>query len=111
MIAIGTNAHVVSGTSCAAPVRLSLPAPRSTLRRLSLCFQLTAIIQTVAGIISLLNDFLISEGKPPLGFLNPWLYGDGLAGLNDIISGSNPGCGTDGFSAVAGWDPVRPARL
>ncbi|KAF8257385.1 peptidase S8/S53 domain-containing protein [Lactarius quietus] len=43
---------------------------------------------------------------PPLGFLNPWLYGGGLAGLNDITRGSNPGCGTPGFSAIVGWDPV-----
>ncbi|KAH9012243.1 peptidase S8/S53 domain-containing protein [Lactarius deliciosus] len=61
---------------------------------------------TVAGIISLLNDYLISKGSTPLGFLNPWLYGTGLPGLNDITSGSNPGCNTDGFSAIAGWDPV-----
>ncbi|KAH9064373.1 subtilisin-like protein [Lactarius vividus] len=61
---------------------------------------------TVAGIISLLNDHLISKGSAPLGFLNLWLYGTGLPGLNDITSGSNPGCNTDGFPAVAGWDPV-----
>ncbi|KAH9024936.1 subtilisin-like protein [Lactarius pseudohatsudake] len=63
---------------------------------------------TVAGIISLLNDFLISEGKSPLGFLNPWLYSTerGMSGLNDITSGSNPGCDTDGFTAIPGWDPV-----
>ncbi|KAH9073449.1 subtilisin-like protein [Lactarius deliciosus] len=61
--------------------------------------QLITNVQTVAGIISLLNDFLLSTGKSPLGFLNPWLF-------NDITSGSNPGCGTDGFSAIAGWDPV-----
>ncbi|KAH8983942.1 subtilisin-like protein [Lactarius hatsudake] len=60
----------------------------------------------VAGIISLVNDYQISRGKPPLGFLNPWLYGGGLDGLNDIVSGSNPGCNTDGFSAIVGWDPV-----
>ncbi|KAH9011324.1 subtilisin-like protein [Lactarius hengduanensis] len=59
-----------------------------------------------AGIISLLNDYLITNGRSPLGFLNIWLYNDGIAGLNDITSGSNPGCGTDGFSAVPGWDPV-----
>ncbi|KAI9443541.1 subtilisin-like protein [Lactarius indigo] len=59
-----------------------------------------------AGIISLLNDYLITNGRPPLGFLNFRLYGDGFAGLNDVVSGSNPGCGTDGFSAVPGWDPV-----
>ncbi|KAH9027944.1 subtilisin-like protein [Lactarius pseudohatsudake] len=63
-------------------------------------------VPTVAGIISLLNDYLISKGSTPLGFLNPWLYGTGLPGLNDIISGSNPGCNTDGFPAVTGWDPV-----
>ncbi|KAF8267312.1 subtilisin-like protein [Lactarius quietus] len=61
---------------------------------------------TVAGIISLLNDYLISKGQPPLGFLNPWLYGEGLASFNDITSGSNPGCGTKGFPAIVGWDPV-----
>ncbi|KAH8984341.1 subtilisin-like protein [Lactarius akahatsu] len=72
--------------------------------------RLTANVQTVAGIISLLNDYLITNGRPPLGFLNIRLYHDGFAGLNDITSGSNPGCGTDGFSAVPGWDPVRPAR-
>ncbi|KAH9026300.1 peptidase S8/S53 domain-containing protein [Lactarius deliciosus] len=60
----------------------------------------------VAGVISLLNDWLISIGHAPLGFLNPWLYGRGFQGLNDITSGSNPGCGLDGFSAIAGWDPV-----
>ncbi len=68
---------------------------------------LTASVQAVAGIIALLNDFLIAEGKQPLGFLNPFLYGDGLYGLNDIESGSNPGCGTVGFTAIPGWDAVR----
>ncbi|KAH9037796.1 subtilisin-like protein [Lactarius pseudohatsudake] len=28
------------------------------------------------------------------------------AGLNDITSGSNPSCNTDGFSAIEGWDPM-----
>ncbi|KAH8997764.1 subtilisin-like protein [Lactarius hatsudake] len=60
----------------------------------------------VAGIISLLNDYMISQGRSPLGFLNPWLYGGGLSGLNDILSGSNPGCNTGGFPAIPGWDPV-----
>ncbi|KAH9015095.1 subtilisin-like protein [Lactarius pseudohatsudake] len=61
---------------------------------------------TAAGIISLLNDYRISIGRPSLGFLNVWLYGICLGGLNDITSGSNPGCNTNGFSAVPGWDPV-----
>lgn len=68
---------------------------------------LTPNIQTVAGVISLLNDFRIANGKSPLGFLNPTLYSTGIAGFNDITSGSNPGCGTSGFTAGAGWDPVR----
>ncbi|KAH9164687.1 subtilisin-like protein [Lactarius sanguifluus] len=86
-----TEAFRVSGTSCATPT-----------------IQLISCVQTVAGIISLLNDFLISEGKDPLGFLNPWLYttDEGMFGLNDIKSGSNPGCGTNGFTAIPGWDPV-----
>ncbi|KAH9170348.1 subtilisin-like protein [Lactarius sanguifluus] len=66
----------------------------------------SASAPTAAGIISLLNDYRISHGKPPLGFLNVLLYGICLEGLNDITSGSNPGCNTDGFSAVPGWDPV-----
>ncbi|KAH8980549.1 subtilisin-like protein [Lactarius akahatsu] len=61
---------------------------------------------TVAGIISLLNDYRLATGRKPLGFLNPWLYGLGIDGLNDITSGSNPGCDTDGFTAIVGWDPV-----
>ncbi|KAF8258720.1 subtilisin-like protein [Lactarius quietus] len=79
-VVVNNQGFVASGTSNAAP--------------------------TVAGIISLLNDYLLSRGKKPLGFLNPWLYGLGVVGMNDIKSGSNPGCGTEGFSAIAGWDPV-----
>ncbi|KAI1799946.1 tripeptidyl-peptidase 1 precursor [Daldinia bambusicola] len=58
------------------------------------------------GIISLVNDALISSGKRPLGFLNPWLYSKGYKGLTDIVGGSAVGCGVDGFPAVEGWDPV-----
>ncbi|KAH9893535.1 peptidase S8/S53 domain-containing protein [Cubamyces lactineus] len=61
---------------------------------------------TFAGVIALLNDFRLSRGKAPLGFLNPLIYSTGAAGFNDITSGSNPGCGTNGFTAGAGWDPV-----
>ncbi|KAF8267640.1 peptidase S8/S53 domain-containing protein [Lactarius quietus] len=59
-------------------------------------------VPTVAGIITdtLLNDYLLSIRKP-LRFLNPWLYGEGREGLNDVASGSNPGCGTEGFTAIA----------
>jgi len=59
-----------------------------------------------AGVISLVNDALIAKGRPPLGWLNPWLYSTGHAALNDITSGTNPGCNTTGFAAGPGWDPV-----
>ncbi|KAF9077839.1 subtilisin-like protein [Rhodocollybia butyracea] len=58
-----------------------------------------------AATIALLNDELLSAGKPPLGFLNPWIYANPEA-FNDITSGSNPGCNTEGFPALPGWDPV-----
>ncbi|KAH8976607.1 subtilisin-like protein [Lactarius hatsudake] len=79
-IFLNGNERKVSGTSAATPI--------------------------VAGIISLLNDWLILTGQGPLGFLNPWLYGRGSQGFTDITEGSNPGCNLDGFSAIAGWDPV-----
>ncbi len=101
-------AYLVSGTSCSVPVRLFLlPAPYA-LRRPPSSTQLTINVQTVAGVVSLLNDHMLSTGRHPLGFLNFWLYGSGQLGLNDITSGSNPGCNTDGFFAIPGWDPVRP---
>ncbi|KAF4610501.1 hypothetical protein D9613_006689 [Agrocybe pediades] len=61
---------------------------------------------TVAGVFSLLNDFRISQGKAPLGFINPLIYSTASSGFTDITSGSNPGCGTNGFPAGKGWDPV-----
>ncbi len=67
---------------------------------------------TFASIVALANDHLLNAGKPVLGFLNPLLYsGDAAAVFNDITSGNNPGCGTDGFSASTGWDPVRRSSL
>ncbi|KAI6006446.1 peptidase S8/S53 domain-containing protein [Pisolithus marmoratus] len=59
-----------------------------------------------ASIISMVNDARISMGKKGLGFLNPWFYSVGYSGLNDITTGHNPGCGTEGFNASIGWDPV-----
>ncbi|KAI0354061.1 family S53 protease [Trametes cingulata] len=71
----------VAGTSCSTPI--------------------------MASIIALLNDELAAAGKPPLGFLNPFLYSaTGRAAFTDVTSGNNPGCDTDGFPAGTGWDPV-----
>lgn len=51
---------------------------------------------TFAGFVSLLNDVRLSNGMPPLGFLNPFIYSTGQTGFNDITVGNNPGCGTPG---------------
>jgi len=60
---------------------------------------------TIAGVIALVNDYRLSVGKPVLGFMNPVIYANpGI--FNDVTSGSNPGCSTNGFTARAGWDPV-----
>ncbi|KAJ3488113.1 hypothetical protein NLI96_g3093 [Meripilus lineatus] len=74
------QAGLVGGTSCSSPI--------------------------FASVVALLNDRLVAAGKPVLGFLNPFLYSTGASALNDITTGSNPGCNTNGFPAVAGWDPV-----
>lgn len=60
---------------------------------------------TFGSVVSLINSARLEAGKSPVGFVNPALYAN-PAMLNDITSGGNPGCGTDGFSAVEGWDPV-----
>ena len=91
--AIGDNVEIVfqqegglvAGTSCSSPI--------------------------FASIISLINDQLIGEGKSPLGFLNPFLYGAAASTFTDITTGNNPGCNTNGFPAEAGWDPVSPPLL
>lgn len=78
-IVSGGRNGLVSGTSAAAP--------------------------TFAAIVSLLNDVRIASNRTPLGFLNPFLYSKGVQGLTDILTGNNPGCGTEGFNASQGWDP------
>merc|ERR1712176_1565755 len=67
----------VSGTSCAAP--------------------------TAAGVIGLLNDVRLQAGKPPLGFLNPFIY-QNAAAFNDCTSGKNNAGSGAGFTAIKGWD-------
>jgi len=87
----------------------------------------SAASPTFASIISMVNDARINAGKPVLGFLNPWLYSEGYTALNDITTGNNPGCGTEGFNVSAlllrlffsqlscfktsiGWDPGKTCR-
>jgi tripeptidyl-peptidase-1 len=57
------------------------------------------------SIITLINEERTVLGKGPVGFINPTLYANTWA-MNDIKNGSNPGCGSKGFEAVNGWDPV-----
>lgn len=66
----------------------------------------SAATPTFSAVIALVNDALLAKGKPPLGFLNPWLYKEGHKTFTDITSGNSMGCGTQGFPAKAGWDAV-----
>ena len=91
--ALGHNCPVVSGgelmgvdgTSCSSPV--------------------------FASLITLLNDYQVSKGKPKLGFVNPVLY-QMAETFNDITVGNNwctemQCCNsTFGYEAAVGWDPV-----
>ncbi|KIW22210.1 uncharacterized protein PV07_12121 [Cladophialophora immunda] len=78
LIFLGETVRSVDGTSCSAP--------------------------TMASIFSLVNDALAAAGKPPMGWLNPWLYNKGFAAFTDVVNGSSVGCDGPGFSASQGWD-------
>lgn len=72
----------------------------------------SASTPVVAGIVALLNAARKSQGRPPLGFLNPWLYSN-TAALTDVVDGAGAGCRSrkefqDGarWNATVGWDPV-----
>eukprot|EP01128_Nolandella_sp_AFSM9_P004486 TRINITY_DN2017_c0_g3_i1.p1 TRINITY_DN2017_c0_g3~~TRINITY_DN2017_c0_g3_i1.p1 ORF type:complete len:557 (-),score=158.23 TRINITY_DN2017_c0_g3_i1:103-1773(-) len=79
-IVFNGQATLVGGTSCAAPA--------------------------FAGVVALINDALIANGKKPVGFLNPALYSFPAEAFVDITEGSNGyGC-CPGFPAAKGWDPV-----
>ncbi|KAH8880604.1 alkaline serine protease [Thozetella sp. PMI_491] len=66
----------------------------------------TSLSSPVWGaILTLVNEERLAAGKSTLGFIHPTLYAHPEA-FNDITNGSNPGCGTTGFPAAPGWDPV-----
>jgi kumamolisin len=59
-----------------------------------------------AGYIALLNQQLVADGKPTMGFLNPTIYHLGLkpgydSFFHDIVSGTS-----GSYSAVTGYDLV-----
>ncbi|KAI0312875.1 family S53 protease [Amylostereum chailletii] len=74
-----TEYGLVGGTSCSTPI--------------------------LASVVAMVNSELMAKGKSPLGFLNPFIYKNADA-FTDVTTGDNPGCGTEGFSAGVGWDPV-----
>jgi len=59
----------------------------------------------VAGVFARLNGLRLSAGKPPLGFLNPFIYKN-PGGFQDVTSGVNGGGRKYGFKAIKGWDPA-----
>ncbi|KAK0113865.1 hypothetical protein ONS95_014107 [Cadophora gregata] len=58
-----------------------------------------------AAVLTLLNQERATAGKGSIGFINPVLYRHADV-LNDVVDGTNLGCGTQGFHAVKGWDPA-----
>ena len=79
VVVINGQAELIGGTSASAPV--------------------------FAAILNRINEERIATGKKTVGFVNPTLYANPQV-LHDITTGSNPGCNTNGFSCVTGWDPV-----
>ncbi|KDQ54047.1 hypothetical protein JAAARDRAFT_72123 [Jaapia argillacea MUCL 33604] len=67
----------------------------------------SASAPVVGAILTLVNDARLAVGKGPIGFINPTIYSKFFRGaFNDITTGGNQGCGTPGFQAAPGWDPV-----
>ena len=64
----------------------------------------SAACPVVAGIFAMLNSRRVDNGKPALGFLNPFIYKN-PQGFQDVTQGKNTGGMQEyGFSAVKGWD-------
>lgn len=72
---------------------------------ISLVYGTSASSPTFGSVVTLINEKRINAGKSAVGFLNPTLYANPSA-FHDITTGGNQGCGTNGFTAVTGWDPV-----
>jgi tripeptidyl-peptidase-1 len=65
----------------------------------------SAATPMVAAVFARLNDIKLASGKPPLGFLNPFIY-QNAAAFHDVLLGCNKFSGTHGFMAAKGWDPT-----
>ena len=62
------------------------------------------------GIFSLLNDYRLNAGLPPLGFVNSrlWKVGQESPGeaFVDVVGGNTSRTCDNGFLATKGWDAV-----
>lgn len=65
----------------------------------------SAAAPVFAALLTRINEERLAAGKKPVGFVNPVLYAHPEV-FHDVTEGNNPGCGTKGFQAAKGWDPV-----
>jgi tripeptidyl-peptidase-1 len=96
LVATNGNFTLLGGTSASVCICLQNRAKQTTNSEQA---------PIAASIIALINDARLNTGKGPVGFINPVIYANPHA-FNDIVTGNNPGCGTDGFNATKGWDPI-----
>jgi len=61
----------------------------------------------VGGVFARLNGLRLAAGKPPMGFLNPFIYKN-PTGFQDVTKGQNDEGNkkNHGFAAAPGWDPA-----
>ncbi|CAK4032377.1 probable tripeptidyl-peptidase 1 precursor [Lecanosticta acicola] len=71
----------------------------------ALVYGTSASSPTLGSVLTLINEARYNAGKSSIGFVNPVAY-EHPEVFNDITQGGNQGCGTPGFTAVSGWDPV-----
>jgi kumamolisin len=64
----------------------------------------SAVAPLWAGLLACINESLVSQGKSPVGFINPLLY-QSPSLLRDIVQGNNDIDGTlHKYKAGSGWD-------
>jgi len=73
----------------------------------------SASTPVTAGLLTLVNDHLLSQGLPPLGCVNPLIYQmakDWPTAFQDVVVGNNTctetNCCKYGYGSTKGWDPV-----
>ncbi|HET8715920.1 MAG TPA: S53 family peptidase [Holophagaceae bacterium] len=66
----------------------------------------------LAGLVARINAARAKDGKGPLGFLNPVLYGSARSALRPVTEGDNPAYrATEGYSACTGLGVPDGAAL